>query len=119
MIALTISRRCDENDERSEMTRSRRCEDERSEVTRSVKQRRSQSYSQHSQDSQSYGFRTRSVENLTGDHCNHIRGNTSKSSKDLENYNAVIDNNGGGAGAVLQNIVATRATLHNQDIVRQ
>ena len=54
MIALTISRRCDENDE---MIRSRRCEDERSEVTRSVKQRRSKSYSQHSQDSQSYGFR--------------------------------------------------------------
>merc|ERR1712043_6627 len=85
------------------------------EVTRSVKQRRSQSYSQHSQDSQSYGFRTRSVENLTGDHCNHIRATTSKSSKDFQN-NEVIDNNGG--GAVLQNMVAPKATLHNQDIVR-
>ena len=37
--------------------------------------------------------------------------------KDLHNYNEVIDNNGG--GAVLQNIVATKAKLHNQDIVRQ
>ena len=44
MIALTISRRCEETEENSE-------------VTRSVKQRRSQSCSQHSQDSQSYGFR--------------------------------------------------------------
>ena len=59
MIALTISRRCEDNDERSEVARSRRCEDERSEVKRSVKQRRSQSYSQ---DSQSYGFRLVTVE---------------------------------------------------------
>ena len=36
--------------------------------------------------------------------------------KDFQN-NEVIDNNGG--GAVLQNMVATKATLHNQDIVRQ
>lgn len=57
MIALTISRRCEDNDERSEATRSRRVEGERSEVRRSVKQRRSQSYSQHSREGQPYGFR--------------------------------------------------------------
>ena len=98
MIALTISRRCEDNDERSEATRSRRVEGERSEVRRSVKQRRSQSYSQHSREGQPYGFRwkywgwrrgtltnicrTRSVENLTGDHSNHIRATASKSSKE-------------------------------------
>ena len=37
--------------------------------------------------------------------------------KDLQNYNEVIDNNGG--GAALQNTLATKAILHNQDIVRQ
>ena len=37
--------------------------------------------------------------------------------KDLLSYNDIIDMNG--AGVIQKNVVSTKATLHNQDIVRQ